>query len=122
MLGSWMLTVALLVAIGATATIGGLWLVNYRDAGNAPDATRRTSRRVVAVISGAIIAVAIALAELAGLLGTVGDLVSMFPGGFTQLVLAGLAIAGFQGWIEVGVVGFTLLVVGVLAGSTALTN
>lgn len=118
----WLPTVLGVFALGATASVAGLWVMNYRKKGNAPDATRKTSRRVVAVVAGAVFAVAIALSELAGLLGVVGDLVAMFPGGVTQLVLAGLALAGFQGWIEVGVVGFTLLVIGVLAASTALTN
>ena len=123
MLGSWMLTFAGVAALAGVATVGGLWVRNYRkDSVDAPEATRKTSQRVVAVVSGAVLAVAIAFVELAGLLGVVGDVVSMFPGGVTQLVLAGLAVAGFQGWIEVGVVGFSLLVVGVLVASTALTN
>ncbi|WP_418284773.1 hypothetical protein [Halorubrum sp. DTA46] len=121
--GSWMLTFAAVAALAGVATVGGLWVRNYRkDSVDAPEATRKTSRRVVAVISGAVLAVAIAFVELAGLLGVVGDVVSMFPGGVTQLALGALAIAGFQGWIEVGVVGFSLLVVGVLVASTALTN
>ena len=123
MFGSWLFTVAALAAVGGVASVAGLWVMNYRkDGTDAPEATRKTSRKVVAVISGAVLAVAIAFTELAGLLGVVGDVVSMFPGGVTQLVLGGLAIAGFAGWIEVGIVGFTLLVVGVLVASTALTQ
>lgn len=121
--GSWIITFLALAGLGGGAAVAALWVRNYRkDSVDAPEATRKTSRRVVAVISGAVLATAIAFVELAGLLGVVGDVVSMFPGGVTQLVLGALAIAGFQGWIEVGIVGFSLLVVFVLAASTALTN
>ena len=121
--GSWIVTFLALAALAGGVTVAALWVRNYRkDSVDAPEATRKTSRSVVAVISGAVLAVAIAFVELAGLLGVVGDVVSMFPGGVTQLVLAGLAVAGFQGWIEAGVVGFSLLVVFVLVASTALTN
>lgn len=120
MIGGWITTLAALFMVGAVVGVAAVWARNYRKKGNAPDATRKTSQRVVAVATGAILAVAIAFAELAGLLGVVGDVVSMFPGGVTQLVLGGLAIAGFAGYIEIGLVGFTLLVVLVLAGSTAL--
>jgi hypothetical protein len=123
MLGSWLFTVAALVALGGVLAVAGLWVNNYRKEGtDAPEATRTTSRRVVGVVSGAVIAIAIAFTELAGLLGVFGDIVSMFPGGATQIALAGLAVAGFAGWIEIGLVGFTILVVGVLVASTALTN
>lgn len=123
MLGSWVFTVAALAAPGGVLAVAGLWVNNYRKEGTgAPEATRTTSRRVVGVVSGAVLAIAIAFTELAGLLGVFGEIVSMFPGGVTQLVLGGLAIAGFAGWIELGLVGFTLLVVGVLVASTALTN
>ena len=107
---------AALAMVAVTLT----WFGNYRSAGNAPDATRQTSRRVVAVVSGAVLAVAIAIAELAGVVGVIGEVVSMFPGGVTQLVLSGLAVAGFAGYIEISVVGFTALIVLVLVGSTAL--
>ena len=121
--GSWLLTIAALVALGGVAVIAGLWVKNYRkERTDAPEATRETSQAVVGVVSGAVLAVAIAFVELAGLLGVVGDVVSMFPGGVTQLVLGGLAVAGFGGYLELGVVGATVLVVGILAASTALTN
>ena len=123
MFGSWLFTVAALAALGGVASVAAVWVMNYRkDGTGAPEATRTTSRKVVGVVSGAVLAIAIAFTELAGLLGVVGDVVSMFPGGVTQLVLGGLAIAGFAGWLEVSLVGFTLLVVGVLVASTAFTN
>ena len=121
--GSWIVTFLALAALGGAATLGAVWVRNYRkDSVNAPEATRKTSRRAVAVVSGAVLSLAIVFVELAGLLGLVGEVFSMFPGGVTQLALAALAIAGFQGWIEIGVVGFSLLVVGVLVASTALTG
>lgn len=123
MFGSWILTIGAVVALGAVLAVAGLWVRNYRKEGvEAPGATRKTSRKVVGVVSGALLAVVIAFTELAGLLGVFGDIVSMFPGGATQIALAGLAVAGFAGWLEVGLVGFTLLVVGVLVASTALTQ
>jgi hypothetical protein len=121
--GSWLLTVAALVALGGVTAVAGLWVRNYRKPRtDAPEATRQTSKRVVGVISGAVLAVAIAFVELSSLLGVVGDVVSMFPGGVTQFVLGGIAIAGFGGYLELGVVGATLLVVGILATSAAFTN
>lgn len=121
--GSWLLTVAALVALGGVTAVAGLWVRNYRKPRtDAPEATRKTSKRVVGVISGAVLAVAIAFVELSSLLGVVGDVVSMFPGGVTQFVLGGIAIAGFGGYLELGVVGATLLVVGILATSAAFTN
>lgn len=123
MFGSWLFTVAALAALGGVVAVAGLWINSYRkESVDAPEATRTTSRRVVGVISGAVLAIAVAFTELAGLLGVFGDIVSMFPGGVTQLVLGGLAVAGFAGWLEVSLVGFTLLVVGVLVASTAFTN
>ncbi|MDZ5811601.1 hypothetical protein U4E84_09620 [Halorubrum sp. AD140] len=121
--GGALLLVALLVAAGGVVTVAALWVRNYRETGaNAPEATRDTSQTVVAFVSGAVLAMAIAIAELAGLLGVVGDVVAMFPGGVTQLLLGGIAVAGFGGYLELGVVGATLLVVAIMATSTALTN
>lgn len=121
--GSWIVTFVALAALGGVVTTGAVWVRNWRKDGvGAPEATRKTSRRVVAVVSGAVLAVAIAFVEFSSLLGVVGEIVSMFPGGVTQLALGGLAVAGFAGWIEIGLVGFTLLVVGVMVASTALTS
>ena len=122
-LGSWPVTIGALVALGGVTAVAGLWVRNYRKPRtDAPEATRKTSKRVVGVISGAVLAVAIAFVELSSLLGVIGDVVSMFPGGVTQIVLGAIAVAGFGGYLELGVVGATLLVVGILAASAAFTN
>lgn len=123
MLGSWLFLAALVTALGGVTAVGGLWVWNYskEDIG-APEATRLTSRRVVGVVSGAIFALAIGFAELTGLLGTIGDVVAMFPGGTTQAVLGALAVAGFAGWVEIGLAGATVLVIGIMAVSAAFTN
>lgn len=107
---------------GSVLAVVALWIVNYRRTDDAGDATDRTSRRVVGVVSGGIFAIVIAFANLAGLFGTIGDIVSTWPGAVGQFVLGALAIAGFTGWLEIGAVGGTLLVVVVIVAVAGIRN
>ena len=116
------------MAIGTAAVVGGvgsvalMWGRNYRRTGNAPDATQRTTRRIVGLLSAAVVSVAVILSEFTGLLGTAGDVVAMNPEGWTQAAIGLLAIAGVSGVVELGVVSMTALVVIVIAVSAAIRN
>ncbi|MFD1601035.1 hypothetical protein [Halobellus rarus] len=115
-------TVAMIAGFGAFLAVVGLWILNYRRTENATRATDRTSRKVVGVLSGAVFAVVIAFSNLAGLFGTLGDIVSTWPGAVGQFILGGLAVAGFAGWIEIGAVAGTVLVVGIIVAIAGIRN
>lgn len=100
----------------------GLWVRNYQQAGSAPEATARTSNRVVGFVVAVLISIAVAFSSLAGLAGAVGEVVAMFPGGTAQLILGGLAVAGITGYLELSVVAATILIVVVIFGSAAVSN
>jgi hypothetical protein len=119
--GPFAIFIALAVA-GSALAIVALWIINYRKTDDATDATDRTSRKVVGVVSGGVFALVIAFANLAGLFGTIGDIVSAWPGAVGQFVLGGIALAGFAGWIELGVVGATLLVLGIIIAVAGIRN
>jgi len=123
MIGSGVLPlIAMVAAGGAVVAILALWAINYRRTDDVEDATDQTSRTVIGVVSGGIFALVIALSNFAGLFGTLGDIVSTWPGAVGQFVLGGLAVAGFAGWIELGAVGGTLLVVGVIVAVAGIRN
>lgn len=109
--------VTLLVLLAVGFLVAGLvvWVQSYRSRGSVQDATVQATRWKLGVITGAIMTVALIVAEFAMLFGTVGDIVAMFPGAATQLVLALIAVLGFSGYLELGIVGGTILVVAVLA-------
>lgn len=113
---------ALVGLVGGLVAVAVVWARSYRRTGDAERATDQTSRRVVAVVSAALFALVAALVNFAGLFGTVGDLVTMAPGGFGQLALGFLAVAGFAGWIELTAVTATVLVVVIIAGVAAIRN
>jgi len=104
----WALGAAL--AIPVVALIG-LWVRNYRRTGDAPRAARQSSQRVLGVAVGAILSVLVIAGEF---LDALAALVSFAPETFGQVFLGFLAIAGFAGWIELGVVTATIAVVLVL--------
>ena len=123
MIGSGVLPlIAMVAAGGAVVAILGLWVINYRQTDDVEDATDRTSRTVIGVVSGAVFALVIALSNFAGLFGTIGDIVSTWPSAVGQLVLGGLAVAGFAGWIELGAVSATILVVGIIVAVAGIRN
>ncbi|WP_144900889.1 hypothetical protein [Halobellus captivus] len=115
-------TIAVIVGFGAFVGVVGLWLLNYRRTEDATRATDRTSRKVIGVISAAVFAIVIAFSNLAGLFGVLGDIVSTWPGAVGQFVLATLAVAGFAGYVEMGVVAGTILVLAIIAGTAAVRN
>jgi len=115
-------TVAVVAAVGAVVAVIALWGINYRKTNDATRATDRTSKKVIGVVSGGVFALVVALSNFAGLFGTFGDIVSTWPGAVAQFVLGGLAVAGFAGWIEMGAVVGTVLVVGIIAGAAAIRN
>lgn len=102
--------------------IAGLWVRNYQQAGSAPAATARTSDRVVGFVVAVLVSIAIAFSSLAGLAGAFGEVISMFPGGTAQLILGGLAVAGFSGYLELSIVGATAIVVIVVFATSAVRN
>ena len=114
--------IALVAAGGGVLAVVGLWVLNYRETDDATRATDKTSRKVIGVVSGGIFAIVVALSNFAGLFGTLGDIVSTWPGAAGQFVLGGIAVAGFAGWIEIGAVGGTILVVGVIVSVAAIRN
>jgi len=115
-------TLAVVAAIGGLVAVVALWVINYRATDDAPEATSRTTETVVGVLSAGVFSVVVVVSEFAGLLGTVGDVVASSPAGVGQAVLGVLAIAGFGGWLEVGVVGATITVVAVIGITTAVRN
>ena len=117
-------TVLTIIAVSLIVllVVVGLWVRNYLDEGNAPEATARTSNRIVGVVAGALISAAIAFSSVAELAGVFGEIVSMFPGGTAQLILGGLAVAGFSGYLELSVVAATVIVVIVIFGTSAVRN
>jgi hypothetical protein len=123
MIGSGVLPlIATVAAGGAVVAIVALWFINYRQTDDIEDATDQTSRTVIGVVSGGIFALVIALGNFAGLFGTLGDIVSTWPGAVGQFVLGRLAVAGFAGWIELGAVGATILVVGIIVAVAGIRN
>lgn len=117
-----LVNIGLVAAVGGVVAVVALWAKNYREVGNAPDATDRTSRKVVGVLSAAFMVLVVGVANFAGLLGMFGDVVAMSPETVGQVILGGLAVAGFAGWVEIGVVGGTILVLGVIAATAAIKN
>lgn len=115
-------TIAIFAGGGLLLGLVGLWALNYSKAGNAPDATRRTSAAIIGVISGVVLTFVIAVSEVAALMGLFGDVFAMYPGGFGQVALGILAVAGVTGMLEVGVIGATILVVLVIAVTAAVKN
>jgi len=115
-------TLAIVAGLGGLVAVIAVWVMNYRSTGDAPRATSKTSRKVVGVLSAALFSVIVAISEFAGLLGTAGDVVATWPGGAGQVVLGFLAIAGFSGWLEIGVVGGTIVVIAVIGITTAVRN
>ncbi|GAB7011767.1 hypothetical protein [Halolamina salina] len=115
-------TLAVVAALGGLLSVVALWVINYRSTEDAPKATSRTTETVVGVLSAAVFSIVVAVSEFTGLIGTVGDVVATSPAGVGQAVLGFLAIAGFGGWLEIGVVGGTMIVVAVLGITTAVRN
>lgn len=113
-------TVAMFVGLGIAVGLVGLWLWNYRKTDDAPEATQRTTGKVVGFISGAVFAFVVAIQQLGELAGLLGDFVAAFPGGFGQLALGLLAVGGFAGVIELTVVTATILVVLVIFATAAV--
>lgn len=109
-------------ALGAFAAIAALWLSNYQSRNDAVQATRQTSQTIVGLIAGSVLVVIVAIAELSAVLGIFGDVIAMFPGGFAQLLLGTVAVLGVSGWLELSVVGMTVLVILIMAGSTAIRS
>lgn len=123
MIGSGVLPlIAIVAAGGAMLAIAAVWVLNYRQTDDATEATDQTSRTVIGVVSGGIFALVVALSNFAGLFGTIGDIVSTWPSAVGQLVLGGLAVAGFAGWIELGAVGATVLVVVIIVAVAGIRN
>lgn len=104
-------TVALAVVAVVGLAIVGLTVRNYRRGRDGPRAARQASRKVFAAVVGAVLTLAVIASEA---LNALGALISASPDSVGHLVLGALALAGFSGWLEVGVVGATVLVVGVL--------
>lgn len=100
----------------------GLWVRNYARTDSAPQATQRTSNRVIGFVVAVMVSVAIAFSSLAGLAGAMGEVVGMFPGGTAQLILGGLAVAGFSGYLELSLVAATAIVVIVVFATAAVRN
>jgi len=115
-------TLAVVAALGGLLAVVALWVINYRATDDAPEATSRTTKAVVGVLSAGVFSIVIAVSEFAALLGTVGDVVATSPAGVGQAVLGFLAIAGFSGWLEIGVVAATIVVIAVIGITTAVRN
>lgn len=100
-------------AVAAVAVVGFVALLvrNYRRTGDGPRAARRTSRAVFGMTVGAVLTLAVIASEA---LDALAALVMFAPDTAGHLVLGFLAVAGFSGWLEVGVVGATVAVVLVL--------
>lgn len=109
--------------VGVTAlSFVVLWGANYRQTGDAERATERSTRKIVAVVSAATFSLFIAIGELAGFAGTLGDIAATWPGAIGQAVIGFIAIAGFAGWVELTAVGATFLVAGVFVATLAVRN
>lgn len=115
-------TLAVVAGLGSLVAVVVLWVRNYRSTGDAPEATSRTTQSVVGLVSATLLSVVVGISEFGALLGTAGDIVSTWPGGIGQAALGLLAIAGFSGWLEIGVVGATITVLAVIAITTAIRN
>jgi len=120
-LGTAQLTL-LAVLLLPSLVVLGLWVRNYARTDSAPQATQRTSNRVIGFVVATLVSIAIAFSSVAGLAGAFGEVVSMFPGGTAQLILGGLAVAGFSGVLELSVVGATVIVVIVIFATAAVRN
>ncbi len=123
MIGSGAVPLIVLVAVvGGFVSLVALWIFNYSQTGDTEDATERTSGTVVGAISGVVFGVVIVLSTVGDALGVVGDFIATFPNAIGQFVLGGLAVLGFSGWVEIGTVGATVLVVVIIAGVAAVRN
>jgi hypothetical protein len=120
-LGTAQLTLLAVLLLPSLAVLG-LWVRNYARTDSAPQATQRTSNRVIGFVVATLVSIAIAFSSVAGLAGAFGEVVSMFPGGTAQLILGGLAVAGFSGVLELSVVGATVIVVIVIFATAAVRN
>lgn len=118
-----MLQMILIAGVAGTLlTFVAVWLLSYSRTDDAERATQQTSRKFVAVASAGVFSIAVALNELAGLFGTLGDIVATWPAAVGQFLLGGLAVAGFAGWLELGVVAATIVVAAVIVVTIAIRN
>ena len=120
-LGTAQLTLLAAVLLPSFIVVG-LWVRSYARTDSAPQATQRTSNKVIGFVVAVLVSVAIAFSSLAGLAGAVGEVVSMFPGGMAQLILGGLAVAGFSGYVELSLVAATAIVIIVIFATSAVRN
>lgn len=120
-LGTAQLTLLAAVLLPSFIVVG-LWVRSYARTDSAPQATQRTSNKVIGFAVAVLVSVAIAFSSLAGLAGAVGEVVSMFPGGTAQFILGGLAVAGFSGYVELSLVAATGIVIIVIFATSAVRN
>ena len=114
----------LVAAAVATAALVGLAIVvlavrNYRRTGDGPRSARQASRTVFGLAVGAVLTLAVIASEA---LNALGALLATSPDTVGHLALGALAVAGFSGWLEVGVFTATVLVVAVLVAVGVLRD
>lgn len=113
-----MISRAILVAIALPLLVVlGLWVWNYAKADAADEATRRTSRTIVGIVAGAVISTVIIASEIAGMFA---ELIAYSPEGFGTTALGLIAVLGLSGWVELGIVSATILVVGIIVVMAAV--